>query len=48
MREHGMEHFSAEKLAMLEIYGNSSIISGDKNLRQTHYKRLKRTKKAVI
>ncbi len=47
MREHGVEHFSGVKLAMLEIDGNISIISGDKNLRQTHYKRLKRTKKAI-
>jgi len=47
MREHGVEHFSDVKLAMLEIDGNISIISGDKNLRQTHFKRLKRTKKAM-
>lgn len=48
MREHGVEHFAEVKLAMLEIDGNISIISGDKNLRQTHYKRLKRTKKTMI
>ena len=47
MREHGVEHFAEVKLAMLEIDGNISIISGDKNLRQTHYKRLKRTKKTM-
>jgi uncharacterized membrane protein YcaP (DUF421 family) len=47
MREHGVEHFIDVKLAMLEIDGNISIISGNKNLRQTHYKRLKRTKKAM-
>lgn len=47
MREHGVEHFSDVKLAMLEIDGNISIISGNKNLRQTHYKRLKRSKKAI-
>jgi uncharacterized membrane protein YcaP (DUF421 family) len=47
MREHGVEHFSDVKLAMLEIDGNISIISGNKNLRQTHYKRLKRSKKAL-
>jgi len=47
MREHGVEHFSDVKLAMLEIDGNISIISGSKNLRQTHYKRLKRTKKSI-
>ena len=47
MREHGVEHFSDVKLAMLEIDGNISIISGEKNLRQTHYRRLKRTKKTM-
>jgi uncharacterized membrane protein YcaP (DUF421 family) len=47
MREHGVEHFAEVKLAMLEIDGNISIISGEKNLRQTHYKRLKRSKKAM-
>lgn len=47
MREHGVEHFSDVKLAMLEIDGNISIISGNKNLRQTHYKRLKKTKKSI-
>jgi uncharacterized membrane protein YcaP (DUF421 family) len=39
MREHGVEYFKDVKLAMLEIDGNISIISGDNNLRQTHYKR---------
>ncbi|MFV8337136.1 DUF421 domain-containing protein [Flavobacterium sp. RSP29] len=39
MREHGIEYFKDVKLAMLEIDGNISIISGDKNLKQTHYKR---------
>jgi uncharacterized membrane protein YcaP (DUF421 family) len=48
MREHGVEHFTEVKLAMLEIDGNISIISGEKDLRQTHYKRLKRTKKTMI
>ena len=47
MREHGVEHFAEVKLAMLEIDGNISIISGEKNLRQTHFKRLKRTKKTM-
>ena len=47
MREHGVEHFSDVKLAMLEIDGNISIICGNKNFRQTHYRRLKRTKKAI-
>ena len=48
MREHGVEHFSDVKLAMLEIDGNISIISGEINLRQTHYKRLKRSKKSIV
>jgi uncharacterized membrane protein YcaP (DUF421 family) len=39
MREHGIEYFKDVKLAMLEIDGNISIISGENNLRQTHYKR---------
>ena len=39
MREHGIEYFKDVKLAMLEIDGNISIISGDINLKQTHYKR---------
>ena len=47
MREHGVEHFSEVKLAMLEIDGNISIISGQNHLRQTHYKRLKRSKKTM-
>ena len=47
MREHGVEHFVDVKLAMLEIDGNISIISGDKNLLQTHYKRRKNRKNLV-
>jgi len=47
MREHGIEHFTSVKLAILEIDGNISIISGENNLRQTHYKRIKRTKKLI-
>lgn len=39
MREHGVEHFKDVKLAMLEIDGNISIISGDLNLKQTQHKR---------
>jgi uncharacterized membrane protein YcaP (DUF421 family) len=39
MREHGIEYFKDVKLAMLEIDGNISIISGENSLRQTHYKR---------
>ena len=48
MREHGVENFKDVKLAMLEIDGNISIISGDKNLKQTHYKRKIRRKKIMI
>lgn len=44
MREHGVEHFSDVKLAMLEIDGNISIISGEGQLKQTHYKRRKNRK----
>ena len=39
MREHGVEHFTDVKLAMLEVDGNISIISGHQELKQTHYKR---------
>lgn len=44
MREHGVEHFTDVKLAMLEPDGNISIISGDVRLRQTHYKRRRNRK----
>lgn len=44
MREHGVEYFADVKLAMLEIDGTISIISGDKNIKQTHYKRKLRRK----
>ena len=39
MREHGIEYFKDVKLAMLEIDGNISIISGHQNLKQTYNKR---------
>lgn len=39
MREHGVENIKEVKLAVFEIDGNISIISGNQNLRQTHYKR---------
>jgi uncharacterized membrane protein YcaP (DUF421 family) len=39
IREHGIENFKEVKLAMMEIDGNISVISGDKNLKQTHHKR---------
>lgn len=39
-REHGLEHLTDVKLAMLEIDGTISIISQDKkSIKQTHYKR---------
>lgn len=44
LREHGLEHFTDVKLAMLEIDGNISIISGNNKLKQTHYKRRKNRK----
>ena len=39
MREHGVENFKDLKLAMLEIDGNISIISGINNLTLTYCKR---------
>ncbi len=39
MREHGVEYYKDVKLAMLEIDGNISVISGNENLKQTHHKR---------
>ncbi|RZK58228.1 MAG: DUF421 domain-containing protein [Pedobacter sp.] len=41
MREHGVEHYKDVKLAIFEVDGNISIISGDKTLKQTHFKRKK-------
>jgi uncharacterized membrane protein YcaP (DUF421 family) len=41
MREHGVEHFKNVKLAIFEVDGNISIISGQHQLKQTHYKRKK-------
>ncbi len=39
MREHGVLHYNEVKLAMLEVDGNISIISGENDLRQSHHKR---------
>ena len=39
MREHGVEYYKDVRLAMFEIDGSISIISGDKTLKQTHHKR---------
>ena len=41
MREHGIEFYKDVKLAMFEVDGNISIISGDNTLKQTHFKRKK-------
>ncbi|MNX97171.1 hypothetical protein D3C86_1295250 [compost metagenome] len=46
MHEHGVEYYKDVKLAILEIDGNISIISGNENLKQTHYKR-KRNHKSL-
>ena len=47
MREHGVEYYKDVQLAMLEIDGNISIISGENNLKQTHYKRRKNHKNLI-
>lgn len=39
MREHGVDHFRDVRLAMLEVDGTLSIISGDSHMRQTVFKR---------
>lgn len=39
LREHGVEHYKEVRLAMLEIDGNISVISGDSHLKQTRHKR---------
>lgn len=41
VHEHGMENISDVKLAILEVDGNISVISIDKNTEQTHYSRHK-------
>ena len=44
IREHGLEHYNEVKLAMFEIDGNISIISGKDDLKQTkHKKRVHKT-----
>ena len=48
VREHGIENFKEVKLAMLENDGNISIISGEKLLKQTHYKRRKNRKNLTM
>jgi len=44
IREHGVEHYHDVKLAMFEIDGNISVISGN-DVKQTHHKR--RTQKSL-
>lgn len=44
MREHGVEKYKDVKLAMLEVDGNISIITGSEQLKQTHYKRKRQHK----
>ena len=45
IREHGIESYKNVKLAILEVDGNISVISGEQNnLKQTHYKNRRRSK----
>lgn len=44
MREHGVEYYKDVKLAIMEVDGNISIISGDENLKQSQYKRKRKHK----
>jgi uncharacterized membrane protein YcaP (DUF421 family) len=39
IHEHGLENYKDIKLAIFEINGNISIISGNENLKETHHKR---------
>jgi len=41
IHEHGIETVSEVKLAILEVDGNISVVSIDKNSNQTHYSRHK-------
>ncbi len=43
IREHGVDNYKHVKLAMLEINGSISIISGNINLVQTKHKRIHKT-----
>ena len=43
IREHGVDNYKHVKLAMLEINGSISIISGTQNLMQTKHKRIHKT-----
>ena len=45
IREHGIESYKNVKLAILEVDGNISVISGEQNnLKQTHHKNRRRSK----
>lgn len=44
MREHGVAYYKDVKLAIFEVDGNISIITGDKSLKQTHFKRKRQHK----
>ncbi|MBL0911687.1 MAG: DUF421 domain-containing protein [Bacteroidia bacterium] len=44
MREHGVDTLKDVKLAMFEIDGNISIITGDEKLKQTYYRRKRKHK----
>lgn len=48
IREHGVETMENVKLAILEVDGNISVISEDKDDQQTHYSRIKRKNKKNI
>lgn len=41
MREHGVEYYKDVKLAIFEVDGNISIITGTKELKHTSFKRKK-------
>mgnify|MGYP003413557175 CR=1 FL=1 len=43
IREHGLENYKHVKLAMFEINGSISVISGNDNLIQTKHKRIHKT-----
>lgn len=47
IHEHGLENTADVKLAIMEMDGNISIISGNTGLRQTHYKRRKNSKNMI-
>lgn len=44
MREHGIEYYKDVKLAIFEVDGNISVISGNNELKQTHHRRKKQHK----